>query len=60
MRPPMVMTSAEGFKVRFKVPDVCVVVDVDLVELLRQQVIVQSAHVSDHLQGNKARQDGHD
>lgn len=41
-------------------PDVLVVVDVDLVELLRQQVVVHRRHVRDHLQDQEARQDGHD
>lgn len=39
------------------VPDVFVLVDIDLVKLVRIELILQSAHVSDHLQGNKARQD---
>lgn len=39
------------------VPDVFVLVDIDLVKLLRIELILKSAHVSDHLQGNKARQD---
>lgn len=40
------------------VPDVFVLVDVDLVELMWAEFIFQTAHVGDHLQGNKARQDG--
>lgn len=39
-------------------PDIFILVDVDLVELLRAEFIFQTAHVGDHLQGNKARQDG--
>ena len=40
------------------VPDVFVLVDIDLVKLVRIELIFQHAHISDHLQGNKARQDG--
>lgn len=40
-------------------PDVFVVVDVDLVELLRQQVLVHRSHVADHFHHQEARQDGH-
>lgn len=32
--------------------------DVDLVELMRAELVLQRTHVSDHLQGHKARQDG--
>lgn len=39
-------------------PDIFILVDVDLVELLRAEFIFQTAHVGNHLQGNKARQDG--
>lgn len=39
------------------VPDVFVLVNVNLVKLLRVEFIFQRAHVSNHLQGNKSRQD---
>lgn len=41
-----------------RVPDIFVLVDIDLVKLLMIEFIFQRAHVSDHLQGHKARQDG--
>lgn len=34
-------------------------VNVDLVQLLRQQVFIHDGHVSNHLQNQKSRQDGH-
>lgn len=39
------------------IPDIFILVDVDLVKLVRAEFIFQRAHVSDHLQGHKARQD---
>lgn len=39
------------------VPDIFVLVNGDFVKLLRIEFILQRAHVSDHLQGNKAGQD---
>lgn len=40
-------------------PDIFVVVDVDLVELLGQQIFVNGDHVGNHLQDDKSGQDGH-
>lgn len=40
------------------IPDILILVDVDLVKLMRAEFIFQTAHVGNHLQGNKARQDG--
>lgn len=40
-------------------PDVFVAMDVDLVELLRQQVIIDAGHVSNHVQDQKTWQNGH-
>lgn len=39
------------------VPDIFVLVNGDFVKLLRIEFILQRAHVSDHLQGNKAGKD---
>lgn len=41
-------------------PDILVVVNVDLVELLRHQIFIYRGHVSNHLQNQKPWQDGHD